>query len=435
MILAHTDYLAYSYAYPHKSSYRFFDPPLSLESVWAEEDKSALFLYFHIPFCEMRCGFCNLFTLVNPDQDLPAAYLQTLAQEAEKSQAALGQVQVARMAIGGGTPTFLSAAQLASLFDLAEKYFGLGPVPISVETSPQTSQADKLALLRERGVTRLSMGVQSFLEGEARAMGRPQNTSEVHQALERLKAAGFPTLNLDLIYGGSGQNVHSWLETLRQALDYAPEELYLYPLYVRPLTGLARTKQGPEEDYRPELYRAGRDFLRNRGYEQVSMRMFRRADGGQNEPAAPLYCCQKDGMLGLGCGARSYTRGLHYSSDYAVSRGGVLSILQNYLQRAPASFGQALYGIRLNPEEQRRRYLIKSLLHHPGLDLEAYQAYFGTSVWEDFPQLAALFEHGLAVESRSYLRLNDLGLERSDVIGYWLYSPAILASSEAFELR
>jgi oxygen-independent coproporphyrinogen-3 oxidase len=140
-------------------------------------------------------------------------------------------------------------------------------------------------------------------------------------------------------------------------------------------------------------------------------------------------------MLGLGCGARSYTRGLHYSSDYAVSRGGVLSILQNYLQRAPASFGQALYGIRLNPEEQRRRYLIKSLLHHPGLDLEAYQAYFGTSVWEDFPQLAALFEHGLAVESRSYLRLNDLGLERSDVIGYWLYSPAILASSEAFELR
>src|SRR5690606_23094326 len=115
--------------------------------------------------------------------------------------------------------------------------------------------------------------------------------------------AGGWSLNVDLIYGLPGQTAGSWLDSLRRALAGGADELYLYPLYVRPLTGLALSAR-EWDDQRLGLYRAGRDLLRGLGWEQVSLRMFRapRPERG----LGPVYCCQEDGMLGLGPGARSY---------------------------------------------------------------------------------------------------------------------------------
>jgi oxygen-independent coproporphyrinogen-3 oxidase len=152
------------------------------------------------------------------------------------------------------------------------------------------------------------LGIESFSEVDAHAMGRPQRADEVEQALTMLREAEFPVVNLDLIYGGESQTEASWLASVERAIAYQAEEVYLYPLYVRPLTGLGR--QGRLwDDWRLLLYRAGRDRLLASGYEQVSMRMFQRRDSAA-EPS-PTYCCQSDGMVGLGCGARSYTRTLH----------------------------------------------------------------------------------------------------------------------------
>ncbi len=139
-------------------------------------------------------------------------------------------------------------------------------------------------MLAERGATRLSLGVQSFVDSEARAAVRPQRRADVEAALGRVRTAGIPVLNIDLIYGIDGQTASSWRQSLDAALAWRPEELYLYPLYVRPLTGLGRQgPAGPEADARWDeqrlrLYRQGRDHLLGQGYEQVSMRMFRRAD-------------------------------------------------------------------------------------------------------------------------------------------------------------
>src|SRR5262249_17552329 len=148
----------------------------------------------------------------------------------------------------------------------------LHAAPVSVETSPATAEPDKLALLRDRGVKRVSIGVQSFVEPEVAAAGRPQKTADVQDALGRLRAAGFPTLNLDLIYGLPGQTVTSWLASVGAALRWRPEELYLYPLYVRPLTGLGNARLDAE-DIRPACYREARARLLDAGYEQVSMRL------------------------------------------------------------------------------------------------------------------------------------------------------------------
>lgn len=427
-------YQGYAYAYPHKTAYRTLVPPVPLETLWADENRDALFLYVHIPFCEMRCGFCNLFTTIHADQSLEDAYMDTLERQARRVRESIGDVSIARLAVGGGTPTYLSLENLTRLFDLVESIYGVNAgMPTSVETSPQTSEAPKLELLKSRGVDRVSIGVQSFIESEVHAVGRPQTTGEVCAALDRIRAVGFDTLNLDLIYGIPGQTQATWIESIQQALVWQPEELYLYPLYKRPFTGLDRMRPHDWDDERVALYRAGRDFLLERGYTQVSMRMFRAAHAPTQD--APVYCCQDDGMIGLGCGARSYTRTLHYSSEWAVTYGSVRAILADYIQRDTDSFAVAAYGCPLNDEEQRRRYAIKSLLHAEGLSRPEYEQRFGISLDQTLPELADLVNRDLAAWDDKVLHLTPAGVERSDAIGPWLYSDAVKKSMQLYEIK
>lgn len=433
--LRRVPYESYAYSYPHKSAYRMLEPSVRLADAWAAEPKDSLFLYLHVPFCEMRCGFCNLFTTANPETEARDAYIKAFARQAEAVSRALGGARFARMAVGGGTPTYLDAASLDSLFDLAARAFGVDArdIPVSCETSPLTAERDRLRVLRGRGVERLSIGVQSFDEREARAAGRPQRTDDVLSALTRIREEEFPLLNIDLIYGLPGQSVQSWLASLVAALRFEPEELYLYPLYVRPLTGLERR---PKEwdDIRLACYREGRALLLAEGYEQVSMRMFR-ATRAPSADDGPAYCCQDDGMVGIGCGARSYTSALHYSNEYAVGACGVRDIIARYSASPSEEFAHANYGFALDGEEQRRRYVVKSLLRAEGLEQNAYRERFGTEPAEDVPELCALVESGLAAAEASRLRLTDAGLELSDAVGPWLYSSRVRDLMHAYELH
>ncbi len=426
-------YQGYAYSYPHKTAYRRLPAPVPLSDLWAPERRSALFLYFHVPFCEMRCGFCNLFTQVRPKEGVARTYLDTLERQAHLVRDLLGQAGFARLAIGGGTPTALELPELERLFNLAEWMLG-GPirVPCSVETSPETAEWEKLSLLRDRGVSRVSIGVQSFLEAETAAVGRPQRLSAVQSALERIRSVGLPVLNIDLIYGLPGQTVESWLHSVRSALRYFPEELYLYPLYVRPGTGLGRS-QRQWDDLRLTCYREAAALLCQEGYEQTSMRMFRARHSPTEE--GPVYCCQQDGMIGLGCGARSYTSNLHYADEYAVRPEGVRSILEAYIARPTADFAFAVHGIRLNGEEQRRRSVLMSLLQRTGLSLVEYQQRFGSDLFDDLPQLLELEPAGLARHEEGRLVLTEAGLERSDAIGPWLYSSQVRERMEAYSWR
>lgn len=433
-LISGSPYGGYSYSYPHKTAYRPLGRPVSLGSLWAAERPSALSLYIHVPFCGMRCGFCNLFTKAKPNARLIADYLDALDRQSRKVRDALPGVSFARFAIGGGTPTYLDANGLAKLLEIAERTMGadLQHIGGSVEVAPGTVDREKLALLREGGIDRISIGVESFDEAETAAVFRPQDAESVEHALDLIRSAGFPTLNLDLIYGLPGQTVASWLGSVRKALRHDPEELFLYPLYVRPLTGLG--KSGREwDDLRLTCYREARSLLLGSGYSQVSMRMFRAPHAP--ETAGPAYCCQEDGMVGLGCGARSYTRGLHYASEYAVGSRGVGEILADFVARPTAAHGVADFGFHLDVAEQRRRYVIQSLLTRDGLAFAPYSLRFGAEAMDHHPALADLERLDLASRGPNGLVLTESGLERSDSIGPWLYSPDVRARMADYAWR
>ncbi|MGW1742845.1 STM4012 family radical SAM protein [Nocardia sp. NPDC001965] len=435
-------YQSYVYAYPHKTAYRPLEPPPALRDIWSGEPRDPLSLYLHIPFCEIRCGFCNLFTRVGAPGDLTTRYLDALTRQAEAVRTSLGdeaRPRFANAAFGGGTPTFLDPGELTRLCDIAENIMGadLPTIGFSVETSPATATADRLAVLAERGATRISLGVQSFDENESRAAVRPQRRADVEAALGRIRASAVDVLNIDLIYGIDGQTPASWRSSLDAALAWRPEEIYLYPLYVRPLTGLSRRDRVAADlawdDQRLLLYRAGRDHLLARGYEQRSLRMFRRRDAAT--PGPDDYSCQTDGMIGLGCGARSYTRELHYSFDYAVSAQEVRAIIDSYT--ATTDFDRALVGRAVDADEARRRHLLQSILQADGLPVADYRARFGTDPHTDFPvELELLADRGwLDDTDPALLRLSPDGLAYSDAIGPEFFSPAVRAAMAEYELR
>ncbi|OWA37068.1 coproporphyrinogen III oxidase [Saccharibacillus sp. O16] len=435
--LAAAPYRSYLYSYPHKTAYRPFEDSKPLADLWKNEPSESFFLYMHIPFCGARCGFCNLFTLPDKREDVHARYVDALERQA-RDWAALASRPFARFAIGGGTPTLLRADQLTRLFDIAEGIMGLNPreASISVETSPETVDPQRLQVLKERGVDRVSMGIQSFIEAEAAAIYRPQKPDEVRRALELLGSFNFPLLNLDLIYGLPGQTLDTWLYSLDQALAYKPGEIFLYPLYTREHTILkpGDVSAAAPEDLRWTLYMAACERLAEHGYEQFSMRRFARRDvvGYSPDKSLLAYGCQEEGMMGLGCGARSYTQNVHYASRYGVSRKATESIIADYV--ATERYDTADYGFVLDAQEQRRRFVLKGILHSEGLKLSDYQQRFSTEPFDDLPQLRLLTESELAWIEDGVLRMGREGLGYSDAIGDWLISDPVRSRMSAFIL-
>lgn len=429
--IAEGGYDGYAYAYPHKTAYRPLNPPVPLRQAWRNEDKQNLFLYLHLPFCEMRCGFCNLFTTVQPGGGLVAQTLAAIERQSRVVATAVAPERIAQAAFGGGTPSFLSENELERLFTHLSATWPVrwSEIPVSFEVSPGTITSAKLALLKQIGVDRISLGVQSFVAEDLISLKRPQPAGELERACQLIKAAKLPVFNLDLIYGNEGQDARRWQRSLDRALEWQPEELYLYPLYVGKLTSLDRCGKRPGE-HRRELYRQARDFLRAAGYRQISMRLFRRADVWRQTD----YCCQEDGMIGLGPGARSYTQSLHYSTEYAVGQTGVKTIIEDFNARDDTRYGTADFGAALNLAEQKLRYVIKSLLRTDGISRAAYQSRFDRELTADILQLQELSERGLVEAKGDSLQLSEEGLMWSDTIGPWLYSDAVVGQMQACEL-
>lgn len=426
-------YRSYLYSYPHKMSYRPLETKLSLPELWDSEPAETFFLYMHIPFCGARCGFCNLFTLPDKRSNVHAEYVDALERQAKQWAPFIKRKPVARFAIGGGTPTLLEPYQLERLFHIAENIIGMDPqqASISVETSPETVTRDRLQILKQHKVDRISMGIQSFIDAEAAAIYRPQKPLEVERALELLKQEQFPILNLDLIYGLPGQTLDSWLYSLNRAMTYEPEEIFLYPLYTR-----EHTIVKPEDvrqsgsDSRMNFYLAARNRLLSQGYTQYSMRRFAKHEGSSKELLP--YGCQEEGMIGLGCGARSYTRNVHYATRYGVSRSATASIIADYV--GTADYTTTDYGFILTEDEQKRRFLLKALLHAEGLELSSYQDRFDSLPFDDYPELNLLLRADLAHDNNGTLQLTDEGMAHSDAIGDWLISQDVRERMESYVL-
>lgn len=407
-------YVSYMYSYPHKTAYRTLTPPVSLSPYLERLEGREASLYFHIPFCAHKCGYCNLFSQQCCDAERISLYLHTMRRQAEQLSVAAQGLKFTSFAVGGGTPLILDEGQLEELFCLAE-LFGVHPSRVftSVETSPEYTQKSVLRQLRARGVERLSMGVQSFNETELKKLKRRPGLGTVVGALENIVEAGFPQFNLDLIYGIEGQTVESFMRSLNTALIYRPNELFIYPLYVRPGT---RINVRSTDDIGYAIYKSARELLVGQGFVQTSMRRFVRRETTETE-----FSCGDEVMLSCGAGGRSYLGNLHYATPYAVRQQAIADEIDHYIRTT--DFMTAANGFLLSTEEMQIRFIIKNLMYHRGVDLAEYEKRFGEK--PDRNLFREFTDRGWIEETGRIVRLTEEGMAYSDYIGQAFISPVV----------
>ena len=405
-------YKAYMYSYPHKNAYG----PLSginLFEYLALCDLKQAEIYFHIPFCADKCGYCNLFSVSGQNEEYFDHYLDAMAKQI--LQYGLKEFTPRRLTIGGGTPLILSEAQLERLMRLlpdTEKTI------INIETSPNETTKSKLEVLRLFSVKRISVGVQSFLDNELKNLKRQHSSRSIYNCLALVKEHDFPITNLDLIYGIPEQTMASFQISLAEGLKFTPEEFFIYPLYIRKGTGIANT---PANDHMYKMYHLACDILLAAGYSQISMRRF-----VKNSPDSQAGCGFET-MLAIGCGGRSYLGNLHFCRPYSISRSESEKIISDYINDQDKTL--VTHGYLLNQEEQKRRFVIKNLLHIHGIFPAEYREIFKTDLYSDFPVLREWVEQGYlqiqAAESSFQIKLTPLGLSLSDYIGPELISAEV----------
>jgi oxygen-independent coproporphyrinogen-3 oxidase len=277
-------------------------------------------VYVHVPFCTVRCGYCD-FNTYTAEELGPgasrASYADSAVAEVRLARQVLGRaVPVETVFFGGGTPTLLPADDLARMLRAVDDELGLAPgVEVTTEANPDSVTPESLARLRSAGFTRISFGMQSAVPHVLATLDRTHDPLRVPQAVEWARAAGFEQVSLDLIYGTPGESLADWEASLVAALDCAPDHVSAYALIVEDGTALARRiRRGelpaPDDDDLADKYLLADERLGAAGLGWYEVSNWARDDAARCRHNL-LYWTGAD-WWGVGPGAHSHVGGVRW---------------------------------------------------------------------------------------------------------------------------
>ena len=265
-------------------------------------------MYVHVPFCLTRCGYCD-FNAYAGLGHLAGRYVDALRHEAELWAPSWTGERFVSIFVGGGTPTTLDASAISGLLDAIRSRFEVAPdAEVTVEANPDTVDEAKHTALLASGVTRLSMGAQSFDPTVLVSLERVHSPESVRRAYSAARAAGFSNVNLDLIYGANGETLESWRRTLEETISLGPEHISAYALTIEPTAPLGRKVAAglappPDPDLQADMFELACELLGAAGYAHYEVSNWARAGF---ECLHNLGYWQRRPYLGLGAGAHSF---------------------------------------------------------------------------------------------------------------------------------
>ena len=283
--------------------------------------------YVHVPFCTVRCGYCDFNTYTAADLG-DASRSSHGASRASYAQAAIDEVRLARKALGpvdvpvstvffgGGTPTLLPPGDLARVVAAVDEEFGLLPdAEVTTESNPDSVSAADLAALREGGINRVSFGMQSAVPHVLAVLDRTHDPERVPKVVQWARECGFDSVSLDLIYGTPGESVEDWEASLRAALDSTPDHVSAYSLIVEEGTALARrVRRGeipaPDEDDLADKYLLADEVLGDAGLRWYEVSNWARSPADRCRHNL-TYWTGGD-WWGVGPGAHSHVNGVRW---------------------------------------------------------------------------------------------------------------------------
>jgi oxygen-independent coproporphyrinogen-3 oxidase len=281
-------------------------------------------LYIHVPFCAQKCEYCAFYSEASSGEVINR-YVEALVRELELVAA---ELKPRTIFFGGGTPSLLNLRQWETILRAMEKLKLLGAEEFTIESNPATVSADKCKLLRDYGVNRISMGVQSLDEKLLERLGRIHSRAMVFKSFDILRGAGFENVNLDLMFAIPTQTMEGWRDTMNEAMAMQSEHLSSYEVIYEDDTPLFQQLQAGEfsvnEDLACEMYDELIATATRAGFRQYEIANFARdaragggASGAASEAAVPALACQHNvnywrggAFYGLGPSATSYVRGV-----------------------------------------------------------------------------------------------------------------------------
>ena len=378
-----------------------------------------LSIYVHIPFCEQLCYYCACNKIITKHHERAEPYLAALEVEMDLVAEAIGgAAPVSQLHLGGGSPTFLSDAELTALMAALRQRFKLLPgAELSVEVDPRTVDAGRLAHLRSLGFNRLSFGVQDFDPAVQKAVHRVQPFEQVAALMRDARALGYQSTNVDLIYGLPQQTPASFAHTIAQVAELRPDRIAMYayahlPQRFKPQRRIVAELLPPAGDKLAMLSGAISALL-SEGYTYIGMDHFAL-------PEDPLAVAKRQGLLHRGF------QGYSTQPDCDLVGLGVSSISRvgaTYAQNAKTmeEYEDALRqrqlpvqrGLSLNRDDLVRRAVIMALMCQGRVEFESitssYLVDMPTYFASEFDRLRQLADQGLVVLEPGALQVTPLG--------------------------
>lgn len=368
------------------------------------QEKPALGLYIHIPFCKAKCAYCDFYSLAHSEEKMDA-YTAALLRHLEEVAPRAAGMQVDTVYFGGGTPSYLGAARLCRILQTVLRRYGVTrDAEITLEANPDSAGDWKeLRRLRRAGFNRLSLGVQSTDDALLRRIGRVHTYEQVQQAVKAARQAKFTNLSLDLIYGLPGQTMEDWQRTLADAVALGPEHLSCYGLKLEEGTPLWQQRQTltlPDDDAQADMYLYTVAALGEMGYEQYEISNF--AKPGKASRHNLKYWNMEE-YAGFGPGAHS---------DFGGVRYGYVRDVDSYIA------GKLVLSESENDSTLARdyEYVMLSLRTAAGIDRQTFEKRYR----QRFQPMETLFEQyekaGLALPTGGGWRLTPKGFLVSNSI-------------------
>lgn len=377
----------------------------------ALQQTQALGLYIHIPWCVRKCPYCD-FNSHQAREPIPEEeYIQALIADFEQDLQRVHNLPVHSLFIGGGTPSLLSAEAIERLLSaVAERVSLASDAEITLEANPGTVDSGKVRAFRHIGITRLSIGVQSFQDRQLRALGRIHTGRDAVRAVETAQDAGFDNLNLDLMFGLPGQNLQSAMVDVLTAVKLEPAHISYYQLTIEPNTVYYRQPPAlPHDEAIWAVQRSGQAHLAEHGYHQYEISAYARAG---------LQCRHNinywrfGDYLGIGAGAHGK---ITDNRGQRIVRLWKVKHPKRYMKTAGTD--ACIGGQHVIPPNDRTvEFLMNHLRLREGFDESLFTARTGWPLSCVEPALSACIEDGLLEQHRDFIRCTEFGWRFLDEI-------------------
>ncbi len=362
-----------------------------------------LSLYVHIPWCVRKCPYCDFNSHEVKERIDTNGYVDALLADLDGELAGCRERALQSIFIGGGTPSLFPPADIGRLLqEVRQRIAWSEQIEITLEANPGAVEAEQFAALRETGVNRLSIGIQSFHADSLKALGRIHGPDEASRAVERARTAGFERINLDLMFGLPGQREAQAVEDVRIAAAFGTEHLSYYQLTLEPNTLFhRRPPELPDEERLWSIQEAGQRELQAAGFEQYEVSAYARA-GGQCRHNLNYW--RFGDYLGIGAGAH----GKLTRDDGVIER--------RWKRRHPADYlagtarGEPLQGRRrLTTEDRIIEFMMNALRLRQGVESELFTAVTGVAPERIAGAVALARQRGLLESDASRLCATELG--------------------------